>query len=124
MTDNDLAHVGVKGMRWGVRKGVGSPRAGKKLKGTGQSVDARRVQKIKKKKVSQMSNEELKLLTTRMQLEQNYAKLNPSKIQRGIKAVKAVGDTINTINTVVNAKNSTIGKVITEAMLKAKNKDD
>ena len=56
LTSNELAHFGVKGMRWGVRKKV-----------------AHKPQKS----ISEMSNEELQEAITRGNLERQYAGLQP-----------------------------------------------
>lgn len=121
-SSDSFAHAGVKGMRWGVRKGVGSPRAGKQLKGTGQSVDSRRVQKIRKKKVSQMSNDELRALTTRMQLEQSYNRLNPSTVKKGAGLVKNVIGAVAFTNSVLAAANSPAAKASAKLIKDALNK--
>lgn len=83
--EKELYHFGVKGMKWGVRR---------KRK---PSSDYKESRKIKKKHVSEMSNEELKKLNKRMDLEQNYHRLNPSAVQRGMKFVGAVAGATGTI---------------------------
>lgn len=98
-TVNDfLEHFGVKGMKWGVRKdrsGSSGPHAvittsrpGKKVtaKGGGgrlphedAKVAAALAQKARASTTHSLSNEELKLLLTRLDLESRYVKLNPPK---------------------------------------------
>lgn len=62
-----LSHYGVKGQQWGVRKkrSSGSSSRGKKP-GT-RTYDPKK-----------LNNDELKRITSRMRLEQDYAKLNNS----------------------------------------------
>jgi hypothetical protein len=84
MTDT-LQHVGVLGMRWGHRRG-GSSRTGH------PSSDHVVATKIKAKKLHEMSNDEIKTLSNRIQLERQYKDLNPSKVKRG---AKAVGNTMD-----------------------------
>lgn len=91
-----LAHFGVKGMRWGVRKDRSSgpqpitthSRPGKKVTAKGGGgrpphEDAKRAvalaQKARSSTTHSLSNEELKDLLTRLDLESRYTKLNPPK---------------------------------------------
>lgn len=96
-----LEHFGVKGMRWGVRKpGTGTPSKRKR------SADFDEVKALRKKHPSELSNAELKKLTERMNLEQNYARLvlnNPSKIRQGSKVAKQLIDTANTAYATYNS---------------------
>ena len=88
MESNALMHYGVLGMKWGVRKDRSSGSSRKRGKRS-WSDDAREARAIKKKKVKQMSNAELKKLNERTRLEQEYSRLNPSAISKGKKRVAA-----------------------------------
>ena len=101
--DDVLAHYGVPGMKWGVRKKRAAPSGptpvvpkvvpGKKVKATGgkyhkpakDAIDAAVArQKAQKSSVDALSNQELQALVKRMNLEQQYSKLrvnrmNPAK---------------------------------------------
>lgn len=79
MTDA-LQHWGVLGMHWGVSSGRGST----------SSPDHARAASLKKKKLHEMSNDELRALTTRVQLETQYRNIKPSKVARGKKHVDNV----------------------------------
>lgn len=70
-----LMHFGIPGMRWGVRRKRNT------------SADNDSARSIQKKHISEMSNDELKKLTTRLQLERQYKDLNPSTIAAGRKLV-------------------------------------
>ena len=92
--DEALAHYGVKGMKWGVRKRDKAPQGpadievkakpGKAIKtkggerhGASEDAIAKAVlkQKAKASTIDSLSNEELQALTKRLQLEANYTKL-------------------------------------------------
>lgn len=64
-----LSHAGVKGMKWGVRKGEKPAPSSD----AARSLDIRA--KAKKGKVKTLSNAELQTAINRMQLEQNYKRL-------------------------------------------------
>ena len=71
--DNYLAHYGVKGMKWGVRK---DRRGGRKPTASRDKREARRLMKQTYKKGTQsLSNKELERLNKRMQLEQSHKEL-------------------------------------------------
>lgn len=81
-----MAHYGVKGMHWGVRKRRGDR--------PGPSSDAVRVKQhkatVKKGSTDALTTKELQELVTRMNLEQQYARLKPPSKKSA--ATKLVGD--------------------------------
>lgn len=107
VVDVVLAHFGKKGMRWGVRnsrsstpdgpvKVVVKSLPGKKIKTTGgknqpASEEAKETAAIrqlgKASKTTALTNKELQTVITRMNLEQNYARVTAPK--SGIKAYVA-----------------------------------
>lgn len=78
--NTSLQHWGIMGMKWGVRR-AGSRQAGP------PSADWQKVSGLKKKRISEMSNEELKALTSRMQLEKQYKDLKKQDHSAGAKFV-------------------------------------
>jgi len=78
----DLKHVGILGMKWGRRKSSSSSST--------SSVDHASASTLKKKKLNEMSNEELKKLTTRMQLEKQFKDLSKRDVSIGQKFVTDV----------------------------------
>lgn len=76
--DLELKHYGVKGMRWGKRKAA-----------TPGTPDAERAKELKTRAVKEgtksLSNRELQDLVTRMNLEQQYSRLNPKTKSDGQK---------------------------------------
>lgn len=95
--ENTLYHHGVKGMKWGVR------RAEKRAqRDNSMSDDAREVENIKKKKIHEMSNAELRKANDRINLEQQYSRLNPTAIKKGAAFVAKAAVATGTILTLTN----------------------
>lgn len=105
--NNELYHYGVLGMRWGRRK-------------SRMSQDAREVKTIKKKKVSEMSNAELRKLNERQNLERNYRQLNPNSISKGIAVVGTTAAVLGSINGIrKNGKELIkVGKTVVNSVIK------
>lgn len=105
-----FAHYGVKGMRWGIRKErpssgrsgrlgskkTGIQRTSKVEKPDTRSEARKQSDEIRKKRVSEMSDEELKQVIGRMNMERQYKQLNTELYQPGKKfamgALKTVGN--------------------------------
>lgn len=91
----DMYHYGILGMRWGKRKGTSTSTT------TKLSKDAKEKQNLKKKKVSEMTNDELRKLNTRMQLEKQYKELTPTTKGRKIVTDLLVGAAKQTAQTYI-----------------------
>lgn len=106
-----LKHYGVPGMKWRKRKGGGA----------GKSGDHSAAKKLRKKPLSEMNNDEIKQLATRLQLEKQYKDLTPSKVTAGQKKVAIILAAGATINGVIALSKSPAGqaakKVITTALM-------
>ena len=92
-----LYHFGVKGMRWGVRKRRSKSSGSKKKQSTEkkEKEDTRREDykkklKTRKKKVSEMSDAELRDFINRTQLEKQYKDITRSKVDNGKKVAKEI----------------------------------
>lgn len=101
--NDELMHYGVLGMKWGIRRGRSSG-GSKNRRSSKMSDDARDAAQLKKKRVSEMSNAELRRLNERQQLEQNHARLNPSKVKKGLAIAGGIVGTATA--TMALAKNS------------------
>lgn len=84
-----LAHFGKKGMRWGHRNkraliniNIGSH--------DHSSDDHKNTEALKKKKISEMSNAELKAFNSRLQMEKQYKELTKKEISPGKKVVQEI----------------------------------
>ena len=100
MNDNELKHYGILGMKWGRRKARVTSASTKRKRS--MSSDAKEAKRISKKKVYQMSNEELRKLNDRRNLERNYRSLNPSVIKRGAGVVAVTAATMGSIVAIKN----------------------
>lgn len=90
-----LAHFGIKGMKWGVRRDKAS-KGGRKQSSTFRRTDpeAKEVRRLSgrviRRNAKKLSNDELKRITKRMELEKKYNDLQKSdggKIKKGSKYV-------------------------------------
>lgn len=103
MDNNYLAHYGVLGMKWGVRRT--------------RSADSAKVKAIRKKRVYEMSNQDIRDVNNRLQLETQYRDL-ANRSNAGKRAVKAFIGTAGTITAVTAAAVTykKTGKKILEAI--------
>lgn len=106
--ENELKHYGVLGMKWGVRKARPS------------SADAQKVQTIRKKKVHEMSNQELREANNRLELENKYKNFTKKKSvgQKALRGMQVFTTTVGTVTaayaaskTVRKAVNATLNKI-------------
>lgn len=96
---NELQHRGVLGMRWGIKRG----------EKTSSAHVAKKEPAKKKVDVKSMSDDDLKKIVQRLQLEKQYTTLAPKNINKGkeiaqniLKAGKTVADVSNTGLTLYN----------------------
>ncbi len=97
-----LEHHGVKGMKWGVRN--------KKSRVKKLSTDHKTAANLRKKKPHELSNKQLQKVNARMNLEQNYRRLNPGKVEAGHRAVKGLLGVATTATTAYTLIKSPAGQ--------------
>lgn len=86
--EEQLKHYGIPGMKWGRRKGKAALKKVKKKVNPpkrGASEDYKKAASIRKKKIHQMSNAELRTLNERLQLERSFKDLSAKDISSGRK---------------------------------------
>ena len=102
VVDRFIEHHGVKGMRWGVRTKSKAPRK--------ESADFKRTVPLRNRKAHELTNKQIKTVNERLNLETNYSRLNPSKVQRGHNYVKEIMAVAGTATAVYTFLNSPLGK--------------
>ena len=125
MNGNELYHHGVKGQKWYQRryqnKDGSLTNAGRKHRSEALSEDAKTANLLKKKKMSQMSNAELRALNERQNLEKTYMQMNKSHIAKGAAFIASAATITNTAINLYNnsSKLVAIGKTAGDRMLDA-----
>lgn len=126
MGENVLAHYGIRGMKWGVRRYQnkdGSLTAAGKKRYSGDGGNAGTTKSTTssssgRKKVSEMTDDELNRAVRRLQLEQQYRQLNPEKVSAGQKFVNKVAKDVIIPAATTVARNA-VQKVMQDAFSKA-----
>lgn len=101
--NDTLKHFGKKGMRWGVRK---KRSASQNAKASEQASTNKKGGKVNRKKLSEMSTEELRTLTTRLELEKKYKEITAQERSAGRKLVESIlmESAKNTITPIVTSQ--------------------
>lgn len=91
--DDEITHFGIKGMKWGHRKiNINAVRAGirtgQDATNLGQTVSKTRGNKKATRSVKDISDDDLKRITARLELENRY--INASTQQRGRASVESI----------------------------------
>ena len=118
-----LVHYGIKGQKWGVRryqnKDGSYTSVGKRRRRSQNSSDYEETRPLRKKSPKQLSNEELKKLNKRLNLETEYRRLNPRGIFRGQQAAKTVISIAGTIGGLYAITHSSWVEMGKEVLLKS-----
>lgn len=115
---NELAHHGILGQKWGVRRT--EAQLGRARKPTSQgSADYQTSRALQKRGAKNLSTKELKDLTTRMQLEQQYSKLKPNQYKKGMDTVKKITTAGTTVATLYALTKTPLGQDVTKAVKSA-----
>jgi len=118
--DDTLAHFGILGMKWGVRRPTGPDglvrSSGKSKKEVAE--DFKKSREVKAKGYKNISTEELKELTNRMQLEKTLRELKVSDYSKGLDVVKAITAAGTTIAALYAVSQTPLGQSIKKAISK------
>ena len=106
-----LIHHGVKGMKWGVRRTpeqLGHRTKSKRTKMDNTHEDYKKAHDSKS--VKKMSDAELRSRLNRLNMEQQYSKLNPTRVARGRNilntSIKVAGTVAAVSSTAITIRNN------------------
>ena len=116
--ENALSHHGILGQKWGVRRSEAQLGNSSSKKSEG-SEDYQKSKEMLKRGAKNLSTKELKDLTTRLQLEQQYKNLNPSDTKKGLDTVKKITAAGTAITTLYALAKTPLGKDVTSAITSA-----
>ena len=115
---SELYHWGVKGMKWGVRRyqnkdGTLTPAGKKRYSDSSESasnVSSDYTRAHTAKKVSEMSDQELRDRLNRLNMESNYRKLTtkPSTMKKAMATVTSIAAAMGAVTTLYNQSQNMI----------------
>lgn len=101
-----LEHYGKKGMKWGVRKA---------RTGVRTSSDYKKTAPLRNRKTRELSNKQIQSVNARINMEQQYKRLNPTKMQVGHNVVKGILGVVGTVGTIYGLSQTPHGKAAISA---------
>jgi hypothetical protein len=122
---NELMHYGILGMHWGRKRSGNSGIKSKTqklvksgIKTVKDHADYIEKNKLKVKKISEMSNDEIMKLTRRINLEKQVKDLRPNKIKQGLNIVKNITAAGTTVASLYALSTTPLGSKIIDIVKK------
>lgn len=117
--DEYLAHFGVKGMRWGVRRSKTQLASGGSDNGRSDDSMAAKgaIKKVKSSGLKSLSNKELSDLNTRLTLEANFSKLTTPQKKSGKSFIQKALGAADTTNKIIKLMDSPAGKAMQASLV-------
>ena len=105
-----MKHYGTKGMKWGVRKKRSA------------SASSKATSKLRKKKAFELSDDQIKKVNGRLNLEKQYKQLNASTTDKGKSLANKVvgGAAVTVLTAAVAAGFTSAGKAVITTVAKKK----
>jgi hypothetical protein len=111
LVDVMLSHSGILGMHWGQRRTTSKNRLRTVL--AQPSADHKETRTLMNTKLKKsMTNEQLKKINTRLELEKKYSDLKPSAIKNGTKRMKTIVEAGTTLAALYAFSQSEFGKIL------------
>lgn len=117
----ELSHVGVLGMKWGVRRQTGAGGVVRSLSKSSKqrSEDFVKSRDIMKKSPKKLSNDDIQQLNKRLQLEKSLRELKTSDKTKGLSFVKTLTSVGTTLSAAYAVSQTPLGKAVKNAVKNA-----
>lgn len=113
--DDTLAHFGILGMKWGVRRAIGPD--GLVRGSSSNHEDYTAARELKKKGYKKLSTQELAVLNQRMQLEKTHRELKSADTLKGLEVVKTITTAGTTLAALYALSTTPLGQSIKKAVI-------